>query len=50
MVLVLPVSFGYTKMADMAVRDTPIAALQMIVGRKAALVFAREVAGSWYTP
>lgn len=50
MVVVLPVSVGYTKLAGMAVRVAPIAAAQRVVVRKAALVVAREVAGSLYTP
>jgi hypothetical protein len=44
--LVLAVSVGYPKMAGMVVLVVPIAALQTIVVRKAALVVAREVAGS----
>jgi hypothetical protein len=50
MVVVLPVSVGYTKMAGMVVLVAAIAGLQTMVVHKAVLAVAREVAGSWYTP
>jgi hydroxyethylthiazole kinase-like sugar kinase family protein len=49
-VLVLPESAGYNKTAGIPVVVDPIAVAQTVVVRKAVLVVAQEVAGSWYTP
>ena len=48
--VVLAVLVDYLKRAGTAVLVDPIAVDQTAVVRKAVLVVAREVAGSWYTP